>query len=102
MIPKQIQLAGFTIKIELVDDLYKKKQRIAEADYANHRIVIDRTMIPIAGMRQSYYHELMHYVFFILNEDELRTNEKLIDTIAHLLHQAHQKNECYTAEELKP
>lgn len=99
-IPKRIHLAGMTIDVVLTDTLYKNKKVIAEACYPEQKIMLDTTMLGYEGMCQSYCHELMHMVFYVLNEDTLRSNEKLIDTTAHLLHQALQATDYYSHEEL--
>jgi len=38
--------------------------------------------------QQIFYHELLHWIFFFLGEEQLREHEKLIDQIANLLVQA--------------
>lgn len=96
MIPKSIKLAGFTINIILSDFLYARNKVVAEAVYGKHEIVIDTTMLTPDGMRQAYYHELIHWIFYILNEETLRDNEKLVDTMGHLLFQAQQCSEYHS------
>jgi hypothetical protein len=100
-IPKAIRLAGFTIEVVFSKTLYKDKGRVAEAVYQEHRIVIDNSIMPLEAMAQAFYHELLHFVYYVLNEDEMRQNEKLIDVMAHLLLQASQATEHYTVEEMK-
>jgi hypothetical protein len=100
-IPKKIHLAGMTIDVILTDKLYSAKRVIAEAIYPEQKIMLDTTMLSYEGMCQSYCHELLHFIFYILNEDQLRQNEKLVDTTAHLLHQALKEEDYYTEEELK-
>lgn len=41
-----------------------------------------------SGIEHSYWHELMHAVTYCLNLDELYNDERFIDTVAGLLHQA--------------
>ena len=100
-IPKRIHLAGMTIDVVLTDTLYKNKKVIAEACYPEQKIMLDTTMLTYEGMSQAYCHELMHWIFYILNEDQIRQNEKLVDTAAHLLHQSLKEEDYYTKEELK-
>ena len=38
-------------------------------------------------LSQCFLHELLHYIFYVMGEHELRNNEKLVDLIAHFLHQ---------------
>lgn len=101
MIPKSVKLAGMTIRVVFDKQLHKNKGIVAEARYTEQLIVIDSSVLTEEGMIQSYYHELMHHIFFILNEEALRNNEKLVDTIAHLIHQQAQSEDRYTWEELK-
>jgi len=101
LIPKKIMLAGMTIEVIFDKTLWATKRVVAEARYNEQLIVIDPTVLTREGIIQTYYHELLHHIFFILNEDTLRTNEKLVDTIAHLVHQAAQSTETYTYEEAK-
>lgn len=102
MIPRNVKLAGFTITVEFSDSLYENKKRVAEADYKNHKIIIDNKILPRDAMVQSFYHELMHFIYYVLNEDELRRDERLIDVVAHLLYQSSQTTDYYTEKEMKP
>ena len=61
---------------------------IGAANYKDQCIYLDVDAAPEDTVAQAYYHELIHWIFFIMNEEELRNNEKLVDTMAHLLYQA--------------
>ena len=39
-------------------------------------------------LEHTFFHELIHFIFYFLGEGELGSNEKLVDTISGLLHQA--------------
>lgn len=101
MIPRSFQLCGLTIDVKLDPDLYRTRKIVGEARYPDQLIILDTSTLGLQSLEQSYLHELVHWVFYILNEDEIRNNEKLVDQIAYLLHQSLQtKGECYTPEEL--
>ena len=87
-IPSSIELGGLTIKTIIDDTMIRDRNRVGEANYSKQLIALDSSMTPDETLHQAYIHELLHWIFFILNEDELKENEKLIDVMAHLLHQS--------------
>ena len=48
----------------------------------------DPTIAAAETMEQAFWHELIHFITFMMSEDELRNNEKFVDIAAHFLHQA--------------
>jgi len=88
MIPDKIQLAGIEIATIYDDNLVNKKSVIGEARYSEQTIVIDNKAADINITQQAYFHELTHWILYILNENELRCNEKFVDLFSHLLYQA--------------
>lgn len=91
-IPKTFELMG--TKIEVVEDV-----DIMQNDDANGMAVyrLDKIKIapstPVYCMTQDkkehvFLHELMHWIFYKLNKEDLRKDENLVDMIADLLHQA--------------
>ena len=101
MIPHSFQLAGFTIKVVIDPQLYKEKKITAEAQYTKNQIVIDPTILGIAGLEQCFYHELVHWIYYVMNEHELRMDEKHVDMMAHLLYQSFRsKDDSYSPREL--
>ena len=81
-------------KIEVVEDV-----NILQNDDTQGQAVYRLDKIKIAPDTPSYsisqdkkehifLHELMHWVFYKLNKDDLRKDEDLVDMIADLLHQA--------------
>ena len=87
IIPKQITLCGITITIEIDNSLYRERGIVGEAQYPPQKIALDPTIVHQESLEQNYYHELVHWMFFIMNEHDLRTNEKIVDQLAHLLYQ---------------
>jgi len=102
MIPKRFQIAGIPIKVKLDPNLFKERQLLGEVRYPLQEIVLDCTMLSTEMMEQNYFHELCHEVLYIMNENELRDNEKFVDLFASLLHQALKTGEdFYSEKELK-
>ena len=87
-IPRQTELGGIVITVELDPTLHQQKGMIGEARYAEQKIVIDPRVAGRDTTEETYYHELVHFILFIMNEDELRNNEKFVDIFAHFLYQA--------------
>jgi hypothetical protein len=87
-IPRHIELGGIVITVELDPTLHQSKGMIGEARYAEQKIVIDPSVAPLDTTAEAYLHELCHYILFIMNENELRNNEKYVDIFAHFLYQA--------------
>lgn len=104
MIPRKIQLAGINIDVVIDRTLYKDRKIVAEAQYPPQRIVIDPSIQTNDSVEQNYYHELVHWILYIMSEDELRQNEKFVDMFGHLLYQA-EKSGCnqehYCTDDLK-
>jgi predicted SprT family Zn-dependent metalloprotease len=103
MIPKTFQLAGLTVKVEIDHDLYQKRGIVGEARYPSQTIALDPTLVSRESLEQNFYHELVHWFFFMMNEHELRQNERIVDLLAHFLYQQ-QKTQAgsFEDEELKP
>lgn len=88
VIPTSFWLGGIKIDVVYDDTLVKTRQVIAEAQYGRQRILLDPSATPLQTIEQSYLHELVHWIFYIMGEDELRNNERIVDLFAHLLYQA--------------
>lgn len=90
-IPKEVTIAGITIKTVIITKKgeWDEERTIGKADYENQKIIIDTTFVSCPEMlEQVYFHELLHWIYFILGETEMQRNEKLIDLVAHLLYQS--------------
>ena len=81
-------------KIEVVEDV-----NILQNDDVQGLAVYRLDKIKIAPNTPSYFisqdqkehiflHELMHWIFYKLNKDDLRKDEDLVDMVSDLLHQA--------------
>ena len=87
LIPKSIDIAGFTVNIKFDDTLAKTKHVIGEARYSDQVIVLDNTVSTKEQLEQAYIHEVIHWILFIMNETDLRNNEKFVDVLAHFWYQ---------------
>ncbi len=88
LIPSSFMLGGLTIDVVRDDTMVRTKSMIGEAHYAQQLIRLDTSAAPRQTVEQAFFHELTHWIFFLLNEDKLRNNEKLVDLFAHFLYQA--------------
>lgn len=87
-IPKSVELAGITVNTIVNNELVELKKIIGEAQYAQQQIMLDCKAAPREITEQAFFHELVHWIFYMMNEDELRNNEKLVDVFSHFLYQA--------------
>jgi peptidyl-tRNA hydrolase len=86
-IPQTFQLAGIKVNVVREDNLVDTRKCIGEARYSRQEIAIDTKSAPDNLTEQSFLHELVHWILYIMNEDEKRNNEQFVDTFAHLLYQ---------------
>lgn len=85
-IPSSIRLMGHTIPVDLIPPIrWKRKDAVGWFDHQAMRIEILKK--PGTMSEQTFFHELMHAVFYALNSP-LYENEELVDQIGGLLHQA--------------
>ena len=88
IIPTSFWLGGLKIDVVFDESLIKSKNIIGEARYCKQQILLDPSMAPLQMLEQSFMHELVHWIFYMMGEDEMRGNEKLVDLFAHFLYQA--------------
>jgi hypothetical protein len=88
IIPTSFQLAGMTITVEKDDALFKERKILGEALYPQQKIVLDSDLLHPESQEQNFLHELVHWLLYVMNEDDLRNNEKFVDLFSFLLHQA--------------
>lgn len=90
IIPNQFNLAGLTVTVEFDSTLCQTKNMLGEARYTDQKIVLDPTAAAPETITASFYHELVHWCLYIMNEEELRNSERFVDLMAHLLYQANK------------
>jgi len=89
---RKFKLHGQTIKIEYDPKLSDTDDVTGLSIYRENKIKLlpksegnSRTGDSIEA---TFYHELIHFIMYFAGEDELRINEKFIDIVSGLLHQA--------------
>ena len=90
-VPKSFWLCGQKINVKIDPDLIDRQDAQGEAHYRKNEILLqDFTKIkrPISHFEQSFFHEFIHHILSIMNEHDLRNNEKFVDIFSGLLHQA--------------
>ena len=91
-IPKRIQLMCRPIDIIYESDLADKHDLRGAARYRQNQIAIQKEVegcsSPYDHQVETYFHELVHWVFMMLEEKELGDNEALIEKMGKLLAQA--------------
>lgn len=91
-IPKAFKLFGQTIAVEWVHRLTEEQDAVGEARFRKNCIVLQQNneeiSRPQTQIEATFCHELVHWIFFMMDEDDLRKNEKLVDNFGRLLHQA--------------
>lgn len=91
-IPSQFALMGHTISVTWQADLIDRENDVGQARYRENVICLQANTPgvtrPQSQLEQTFFHELLHFIFEILGEEDLRTNEQLIDQMSGLLHQA--------------
>jgi hypothetical protein len=85
-IPKSFKLAGLTIDVSVDPTFFQKRSLLGEAQYPLQKIVLDGELHR-ESMQQNFLHELVHWILYVMNEDNLRDNEKFVDLFSALLHQ---------------
>lgn len=86
-IPDQFQLGGITVTVVTNNTLAEERKCIGEARYSKQEIMIDKTAAPAQLTQQSFLHEVTHWILYMMNEEELRNNEKFVDNFAHYWYQ---------------
>lgn len=92
IIPKEIELMWETIKIITDPNLIQNWDSLWEARYRTSEIIIQPNVTWVNrtedSLNETYFHELIHFIFKKLWEDKLRNDEKIISQIASLLWQS--------------
>jgi len=73
--------------IDIVESDKIPDEGMAYADYKNQKIYINKNLVTKEMTEQTYYHELVHWITFLMLREDLNRDEKFIDMFAHLLYQ---------------
>lgn len=77
----------------MVDHLVHSDDAVGHAAYRENLIRIQKSTngtprLP-EQIEHTFYHERMHWMYYVMGEDDVRNNEKQSDIGGALLHQAH-------------
>jgi len=90
-IPTSFNLIDETITVK-TDPTVALEDSCGLSEYRTNTIRLspDNLVNPMTPHRteQVFLHELVHFILYAMKEDDLRKNEKFVDTFACLLHQA--------------
>ncbi len=90
-IPVEFELFGQTVEIIWDKELNNRDNANGLANYRYSRIELqpntDTIKITDEMIEQTYLHEVTHFILDAIGEDELRSNEKFVDTFSKALHQ---------------
>jgi len=107
-IPKRFQLGPHDVKVHIVTskEMAKVNDAIAAIDgeekdesppwglwiRGENAIFIQKVRVGFNQSQQlhTFFHELTHAIFSLLNESDLNENERLVDQCGLMLHQFHQ------------
>jgi len=91
-IPKQFNLLGQTITVEMVEDLIQEDDIQGEAHYRFNRIKLQKN---VKGQKRqntqveaSFCHELVHFILEAMREEKPNNDGKFVTVFARLLFQA--------------
>lgn len=90
-IPKTVTMMGHTITIKRRRTLVKRKKALGLAHFDANLIELQtpiRGVYDETGIEHALIHELIHFALHYLGHEELNEDEKFVDTLAALIHQA--------------
>jgi hypothetical protein len=92
-IPKAFTLFGQRIEVQWSRTLVDDSDSVGISKLRKNAIVLQtgdgvEVSRPPSMVEQVFFHEIVHWIFHILGEDEFDANEKLVDLVGHALHQA--------------
>lgn len=93
IIPKSFKLGGLEIKVNIDNEMVHRKKVIGECRYSEQSITMDITAGHEELTEQSFYHELIHWILYMMSRDELRNDEGFVDLFAHFLYQYEKTKE---------
>lgn len=85
-IPKSFELAGQQYTVAIEPNLHTGNLA-GQIIYKEGRILISDDIKNHDYRAVTFFHELMHAIFFALGKDDLRADEELIDAMASLMWQ---------------
>ena len=90
-IPKKIQIAGREIEIKFDNKKCDDKEIFGESRYRENLIIMqdktDGITRPKSSIDITLIHEILHWIYIILNYEDLKDDEKMITQVSELLYQ---------------
>ena len=91
-IPKRFKIFSHTYEVDLADDLFHNENIWGKVRYRLSQISLQSDKSPDAPrplpfVKQTFWHEILHVIFFHLGEKELDDNEKLVERMSESLAQ---------------
>jgi hypothetical protein len=88
-VPTEFKLAGHTYTVEVDEHVLATNSEYGSLNEVTHVMQLQAPdPIPVSRIESTFLHELLHAIFYELGETELDKNERLIDSVSNLLHQA--------------
>lgn len=91
-IPSKFNLLGHVIEVKYEPERFFERNAYGSCSYEGKWIKLvppsDSHPITNGSLEQTFLHELMHMVLYHTQESQLSDNEKFVDLVAGLLHQA--------------
>lgn len=91
-IPKEFQIFGQKIKVEIREDLEFEDNCWGQATYRKNLIEIQSKAkshdLPETQIEETFWHELTHWILFQISESKLRGDEDFVLKFSRALHQA--------------
>lgn len=84
-LPREFSIMGCKVTIEYEKSL-NENMGIVFPDAGKIKVV-KNNLIPRDSTEASVFHEMAHYILFIMNETKLYANEKFVDSLGRILHQ---------------
>jgi len=97
-IPKRFKLFGRTVTVEDDPRLIDKEDWQGSADFRRSKIILqthkgDNMNRPHMHKEMSFCHELVHWIYHSMDEQELNHNEKHVEIFSQLLYQTFETME---------
>lgn len=89
-VPIRFKLMGYTIEVEIKELLSENHDAVGASLFRRNKIEIQDTDMldrPKCKAEKTFIHEVLHWVLYVMGEDELKDNERFVDIMAGLLHQ---------------
>ena len=100
IIPHKFEIAGLTVEIVVENGSIVEASYIGKSDFSFQKIHMDLSTVPRQTTEQAFCHEVVHWILYIMNEHDLRCNEKFVDTFAHLMYQVFSSGGMFKEEQL--